>query len=423
MYAKRLKGAAITLAVVVCAISIWHLESYAQTPETLKKLIDQAIEGHPRIMAALRELKAVEGEVTQAGLLPNPELTIEVENFGGTGPRSGFTGSETTLSLEQPVLLGGKRAKRIRLARLRKRLSAARIARIKAEVAGEVEGAFWELAAAARSHSLAKEMLSIARKGQEAVAKKVEAGQVAPLELYKAKVLVAAAEIEAKSRFYRLAEARARLEAAVGREVVAIPDVPIHKEPLPPLGIASRPDDAIGKSPIAVELRLEAEVARASSDLMEALAVPDLKLGMGIRHFEEDGGQAVVASLSIPLHIFDRRQGDRLAAKQRVLASEQRARAGRLALLRRLRSAWSRAQDARQEAERLLQQAIPKAKASLDAAAEGYRYGKFGYIEVLDAQRTLFEVQLQSIDAISRYYQAKAEISAIIGSSGHTVKR
>ena len=60
----------------------------------------------------------------QAGALPNPALATEVEDFAGSGDRRGFRGSQTTLSFAQLFELGGKRAKRRRVASLERDLAA-----------------------------------------------------------------------------------------------------------------------------------------------------------------------------------------------------------------------------------------------------------------------------------------------------------
>ena len=61
-------------------------------------------------------MRAREAEGLQAGRLSNPELEVEIENFGGSGEADGFSASETTLALSQLIELGGKRLKRQRIA-------------------------------------------------------------------------------------------------------------------------------------------------------------------------------------------------------------------------------------------------------------------------------------------------------------------
>ena len=64
---------------------------------------------NPDLAAFAWDIRAQEAAVLQAGLLPNPEAGVEVEDFGGTGAFSSFGLSETTIAVGQTILLGGKR--------------------------------------------------------------------------------------------------------------------------------------------------------------------------------------------------------------------------------------------------------------------------------------------------------------------------
>ena len=47
--------------------------------------------------------------------------------------------------------------------------------------------------------------------------------------------------------------------------------------------------------------------------------------------------------------------------------------------------------------------------------SEGYDTGRFSYLEVLDAQRSLFEARQQYVESLIRYHKAVAEIEGITG--------
>ena len=47
--------------------------------------------------------------------------------------------------------------------------------------------------------------------------------------------------------------------------------------------------------------------------------------------------------------------------------------------------------------------------------SEGYRFGKFGYLDVLDSQKTLFEAKGQYLDALADYHKAVADVERLIG--------
>jgi hypothetical protein len=58
---------------------------------------------------AKAQADAAEARARQAGASPNPELSLDVENFAGTGVFQGFRSTETTLAVSQRIELGGKR--------------------------------------------------------------------------------------------------------------------------------------------------------------------------------------------------------------------------------------------------------------------------------------------------------------------------
>ncbi|NIQ01614.1 MAG: hypothetical protein GWM98_15520, partial [Nitrospinaceae bacterium] len=52
---------------------------------------------------------------------------------------------------------------------------------------------------------------------------------------------------------------------------------------------------------------------------------------------------------------------------------------------------------------------------------EGYRFGKFGFLDVLDSQRTLFEARARYLKTLARYHQAVAEVERLTGEPLSTV--
>jgi cobalt-zinc-cadmium efflux system outer membrane protein len=65
---------------------------------------------------------------------------------------------------------------------------------------------------------------------------------------------------------------------------------------------------------------------------------------------------------------------------------------------------------------------LPEAQKAFDASLEGYREGKFGYLDLLDAQRTLFDARIEYIDAVADYYSAAADVEGLTGQSLESMK-
>jgi outer membrane protein, heavy metal efflux system len=80
----------------------------------LEEVLRTALLQNPELSATAFEVRAADARALQAGLLPNPELELELEEFGGTGELRGTRASESTFQLSQLIELGGKRARRLR---------------------------------------------------------------------------------------------------------------------------------------------------------------------------------------------------------------------------------------------------------------------------------------------------------------------
>jgi cobalt-zinc-cadmium efflux system outer membrane protein len=70
---------------------------------------------------------------------------------------------------------------------------------------------------------------------------------------------------------------------------------------------------------------------------------------------------------------------------------------------------------ARQQALALRSEIVPGAQSAYDAASTGFENGKFGFLDVLDAQRTLLEARAQYLNALAQAHRAHAAITRILG--------
>ncbi len=72
-------------------------------PITLETAIERAIASQPRLAAAAARVDAAEARARQANVGPNPQVSLEVEDFAGSGPFRGLDSTQTTLALSQQL--------------------------------------------------------------------------------------------------------------------------------------------------------------------------------------------------------------------------------------------------------------------------------------------------------------------------------
>jgi cobalt-zinc-cadmium efflux system outer membrane protein len=381
----------------------------------LRDALAAALLGNPELMRFGYDVRAAEARVVQAGLWANPELELELDEFGGTGELEGVDAAEVTIALSQAFPLGGDIERRQRLARLQGRLAgwdyeAARIALL-----AEVTGRYAQVLAAQRQVQLAQESLTLAEQVAESIGRRVEAGDAPEVEQSRAAVPAATASIALARAQRNLDTARVRLSLTWGQSTPTFDRAAGDLEQVDAVPTLAALAEHIGQNPDIARWTVEVASRQAEAELARAEAVPDLTATLGYKWFNESDESAMVAGVSIPLPVFDRRQGDILAARFGVAAARHSQRAVQLRIEAALATAYARLANAHDEAIALRDIAIPPATQAYRDIRRAFDQGNLGYLDVLDAERTLIDLRQQHLDALAAYHAAIAEIEGLIG--------
>lgn len=382
---------------------------------TLRQALTLALMKNPGLASFSWEVRAKEARRLQASLVPNPELEVEMEEFGGAGEQRGLDTAETTLQLSQLIELGGKRSKRTQVAALERDLAGWDYETKRVDVLTEVTRAFVDVLAAQERLSLTKELVRLAERVLNTVSERVKAGKVSPVEETKAGIILSTSRIELERAIRSLESSRRRLAAIWGSTSPAFKKVDGELNVITPIPSAGQMVYRISKNPDIARWVVEIEQRKASVELEDAMRIPDLTLSGGVRRYNVTDNNAFVLGLSIPLPIFNRNQGGALEARYNLARAGEERRAITVWVKTALAHAYQELSTSFAEATALKNDVLPGAQSAFDAAGEGYRQGKFGYLDVLDAQRTLFEARAQYIEVLSAYHKAFADVERLIG--------
>lgn len=426
---RRPAGSRLRIAPVLVSISLAGSPCLAVEPSaisssraditpatlTLRDALLRALRESPRLPGSALELRAREAESLQAGLLPNPALTTEVEDFGGGGSRNGFNASQTTVSLAQLIQLGGKRAARVRLAGADADLARWDYESLRITVLSDVARAFLVTLAAQERLALTEELRRIAERSVETVTRTVESGAVSPVEEGRAKVLLSQVQIEREIRARALDEARIALATSWGgtqpdfAAVSGAFSTVRGPEPLEQLWLE------IERNPDLARWASELEQRAASLALAEAKAIPDVTVSLGGRYYQDQQSAGVVALFSVPLPVFDRNQGAIEAAEARLAVAKVEQRVTQITVRSAVARSYQALLAAYRQALELRDRTLPEAETVFRGAQDAYARGLFRYIEVLDAQRTLFQLRAAYVDALLAYHTQITDIARLTG--------
>jgi len=411
------------LIIPVLILASAPLTSIAQTTGggdptgelTLQQAVSTALTLSPTLAAVALGVPAAEGRLEQAAIYANPELGIEVENFGGSGEFDGFDATETTFAFSQPLLLGGKIAARKGVAEADLALATRDLAAVRLDIIARATIAFNNVIVAQERVRLTEELAELAKSFGNTVRARVEAGKVSPVEEIRARAAVARARVDVAKSKRALAATRVRLaetwgssdpqfSRAVGR--LSPPSLPPPRASL---------DEMLLQTPEMERLTEELHRREQMIKLEKARGVPDLKLTLGPRNYQETSGWAWVGGVSMPLPIFDRNQGAHRAAEFELERTRHEVAARRAALESRLSRVLEKLRATGEEARSYETEIVPASAEAFEAMSLGFREGKFGFLEVLDAQRSLFEASLLLLESRQRYAVARTELERLVG--------
>jgi len=368
---------------------------------------------NPRIASSLADAAAACALVEQARLQPNFVVSLEVENFAGTGPYSGLNGSEYTLALAQQIELGGKRSARVRAATAQARVAGLRGELTVAELAQSVRSRYLSAVAAAATVELAADVLERNRELARIARVLVEVGREPPLRAMRAEAALA----EAQANF-----SAAEVLSRAARAALAT----LWSDSGPPPPIPARfPDIQAPAEMLASTGQLRLELARAERRAAEAaiarersLRVPDPVVSAGIRRSSEVGAQAFLVGVSVPLPFRDRNLGNIAAAQARLRAATAREAVVEADYEQEVLQARADYLAAQARVTTLTEASLPQAEEALRLVRIGYRNGRFPLIEVLSAAEARDDIRQSLIDAQETQGQAAAMLIRLAATQG-----
>lgn len=417
---------AAVLAAASCA-SIAQAQAQAQQaavpPETSMAAqplsaftLDQAVlaagGAAPSNAAAAAGVEAAQAGRSVAGLRPNPTFQGQIENVVGSGPYRGVRSAETTVGVAIPIELGGKRSARVAVATAQVSRAELQAAIAAADIRVQVTQLYVEAVAAERRLTTARDQARIAAEVLRGAGVRVQAGRASPLEQQRADVARIYAEANVE-RLTRLAEAaKTNLVRRIGRPIDGPLDAGLlDRLPAPTFGPVA-PQRADGTLTLAAA-DADLAIADAGIQLARANRVPDINVGPALRRLEATNETAAVFAISIPIPVFNNGR----AAIAQATAERTRAEAVRrvttLDVEQAITDAEAEAANAATSARAAAGPALAAAQEAARIARIGYREGKFGQLDLLDAERTLAETRVTAIDALANYQNARARLERL----------
>jgi cobalt-zinc-cadmium efflux system outer membrane protein len=382
---------------------------------TLREVLGLALLGNPELAGYSWAVRAADARALQAKQIPNPEIEMELEQFGGVGEVAGFDGAEAILRLGQVLEIGGKRGKRTKVALLERDLEGWEYEAKRLDVFAEATSAFVAVLANQERLVVAEESYRLSQIVLDVVSERVKAGKVSPLEETRAAVEAASTRIEVERVRNDLEASRRALAATWGSDRPDFDEVRGDLTQIQGIPALAALMSRVDQGPELARWGTEIAMHEATLEMEKSLSIPNLELGAGVKREIESSLDTYMLALGFEIPMFDRNQGSIREAECNLARAQEDRRATEVRVTAEMTEVYQALATSYVEATSLGTTVLPGAQRAFEATGEGYRQGKFTYLDVLDSQRTLFEVRAQYLDALEAYHKAVTELERIMG--------
>jgi len=318
------------LILLLCLFCVYPLMAQQLSLPELRQLV---LQNNGQLIAQKLEIDATEAEIVQAKLLPNPTLSISEVNFWTNGTAEelrylfGKYGKHQQIGveLEQLIETAGKRKKRIALASLQKESAVLEYEELMRELSLELSEAYWEWAAAQEKEELLRPSVELYQRLNEQYSRQARLQNVPQSDYLR---------IQNQLLIYRqeLAQQRAEKNEALGkiRILTQAPQLSDNQLNKPVQNYRLSEALPLNLSDLALQQNIglrqqsrQVNVATQELALEKANRTPDLQLQLNYDRGGNIMRDFVGVGVSIDLPVFDRNQGNILAASHRLQKAEQ----------------------------------------------------------------------------------------------------
>jgi outer membrane protein, heavy metal efflux system len=371
---------------------------------SLEQVEKIAGESNPTLRQAEAEIRAAKARQQQSGLYPNPTVAYTGDEIRGGSVGGGKQG----FFVQQTLVTGGKLGLSREVFGKEAKLAEMEAEEQKMRVQSAVKMAFLRVLAAQELLDARRDMAAIAQDAAETQRRLMNTGQADETEVLEAELEAQRMRMSARMQENTLREEWRSLAAVIGQPDLPLTTVAGDLEKGWPEVNEEEAVEAIAKQSPAVRIADAAE-ARAQSVMNRARreAIPDVQVRGGMEYNNDRLGGVPfakgwegIAEVGVQIPLFNRNQGNVAAARADIDRAGLEKQRISLTLRERAASAVDQYANARLMAVEYRNEMLPLAKKAYGLMVEKYGQMLASYPRVLDAQRKLYELQIEYIAAL-----------------------
>ncbi len=385
--------------IIVISITLFAKSIIAQVNIngglTIHEAVKKGLENNYELQILNKLIETSKAEKRQNSLYQNPEFEIEAENILGNDDLRGFSGSEITTTISQNIQLGGKISSKGKISEINISLAEWDYETKKLDVITSIRKSFIQVLTIKKLVEKNSELAKISTELLNNLIQRVKVGKISPAEVSRAKIIMNNLETE-------IASLKSDYEYSLFELATLINESNLFIEKLN--GELKMIDEIVEYDSLSKKLknnlnlkRFEIEFEKQNAILAyeESASIPDLRISAGYKRHNEINANTFLVGASIPLPIFNRNQGALQMAKIGIDKKRIEYEYTKQRLTLKLNLLYNKLKMLLNSSKRLKNESILNAEEAFRIIKEGNIVGRFTILDVLDAERTLFELENQ----------------------------
>ncbi|VAX10330.1 hypothetical protein MNBD_GAMMA26-1500 [hydrothermal vent metagenome] len=351
---------------------------------------------------------AAQGNLVTRQTWVNPELQVSREEAGDE--------TETSLWLHQRLNLSGQRRLNRDAARMGLGVAEANNEARRIQRSSEVRQYFYQALFRQEQQRLFSHWVAKFSAVEVAMEKREAAGDLSGYDrrrISREKVTTlsrqrqSAAQLEAA---WQQLLGMTGLEGNQGFDVVEGRLIPAELQPLPTLL------ESLAQHPWLVQRQRQAEASRLTARAVARSRMPEITVGLGHKNVDASNGSdsGLMLSASIPLPLFDRRQGAHQQAGAEARQAESEYQLMRQRTRANLRALWHKADQLTDNARLFSEQSLATSYELVHIAETSYHANEIGVLELVDAYRSALEAEITALQLALEARLVRIELDEII---------
>jgi outer membrane protein TolC len=389
----------------------------------LDDLLREVEAANPSLQAARLRADALQRERAQASALPDPTMGIAYQPYPIITARGA---QRSQWQLQQSIPFPGTRRLRGEVAELRADVAEADAATIAHDLALQVKETYYTLYRVQEQERLIRRFQDELDGFESSASAQYEVGRGTQQAILKAQIERGRLALRLEQLAEEWTSARQRLARLIGRSTADGLTGPVHVPPPDSVSLRSGGEMALQQRPEADALRWSQQQANRQEALARKAFWPDFTIGLQYVDIQSydlgptmTGRDALAVRLGIKVPLWrDKLRAQVSEAQIEARRAETQLEALELDIRTRLNDLRERLQRQQRQLTLMNDTLIPQAETALEATLNAYSTGRTDFLDLLDAERTLFQLQMEYEAAYARSLKTVAALERTVGISG-----